>query len=162
MNDDSISAITSRAEFQDAVRSTLGHAEEAGSREIFLVDPTFADWPLGERGVVDTFARWARSGRTLTIMAHSFDELPRRHVRFVEWRRHWTHVVQCRADEDLEARQIPILLFVPGLVCVRLVDGVEFRGTESAKASEQMRAREAIDALLQRSVEAFPVTALGL
>lgn len=162
MSSDSISAITSRAEFQDAVRSSLEQAADVGAREIFLIDPTFSDWPLGERAVVDAFARWAESGRSLTLMAHSFDELPRRHFRFVEWRRHWTHVVRCRADEDLEAQQIPTLLFVPGLVCVRLVDNVEFRGIKSGLAVDQVTSRERVDALLQRSVEAFPVTALGL
>ena len=162
MTSDSISAVTSRAEFQDAVRACLRQAADTGAREIFMIDPTFVDWPLNERAVIDTFALWVGSGRSLTLMAHRYDELPRRHMRFVEWRRNWSHVVRCRADEDLEEQQIPTLLFVPGQVCLRMVDNVNYRGTLSGKAADLAFGKEAVDALLQRSTEAFPVTALGL
>jgi hypothetical protein len=162
MSSDSISAVTSRAEFRDAVRACLGEAADSGAREIVMVDPTFADWPLNEAAVVATFARWVTSSRSLTLMAHRFDELPRRHMRFVEWRRNWSHVVRCRFDEDLEEQQIPTLLLVPGLVCLRMVDNVDHRGTVSRKSIELVTGREAVDALLQRSTDTFPVTALGL
>jgi hypothetical protein len=162
MSSDIISAIASRAEFRDAVRTCLGGAADAGAREIVMIDPTFADWPLNEVSVVETFGRWAGAGRSLTLMAHRFDELPRRHVRFVEWRRNWSHVVRCRADAELEEQQIPTLLLVPGLTCLRLVDNVNYRGTVSGQAADLMFGRETVDALLQRSSDAFPVTALGL
>ena len=70
--------------------------------------------------------------------------------------------MQCRCDPELEAQQVPTLLLVPGQVCVRLLDPVHFRGTVSNRAADQHDVRERIDALLQRSVEAFPVTTLGL
>lgn len=162
MSSDIISAVTSRAEFRDAVGACLGRAAEARAREIFMIDPTFADWPLNDVAVVDTFARWAGSGRSLTLMANRFDELPRRHTRFVEWRRNWSHVVRCRADEELEEQQIPTLLLVPGLTCLRMVDNVNYRGTVSDLAADLTAGRETVDALLQRSSDAFPVTALGL
>ncbi len=162
MTSDSISAVTSRTEFHDAVRACLRQALDANAREIFMIDPTFADWPLNEPAVVDTVARWAGSGRSLTLLAHRFEELPRRHMRFVEWRRNWSHVVRCRADEDLEEQQIPTLLFVSGLVCLRMVDKVEYRGTLSGTAVDLAMGKEAVDALLQRSSDAFPITALGL
>jgi len=162
MSSDNISAVTSRAEFRDAVRSCLGGAADAGAREIVMIDPTFADWPLNDVAVVETFARWAGQGRSLTLMAHRFDELPRRHMRFVEWRRNWSHVVRCRADEELEEQQIPTLLLVPGQTCLRIVDNVNYCGTVSGLAADLMTGREAVDALLQRSSDAFPVTALGL
>jgi len=162
MTSDSISAVTSRTEFRDGVRACLRQALETGAREIFMIDPTFADWPLNEPAVVDTIASWAGTGRSLTLMAHRFEEFPRRHMRFVEWRRNWSHVVRCRADEDLEEQQIPTLLFVPGLVCLRMVDNVEYRGTLSGTATDLATGKETVDALLQRSSEAFPITALGL
>ena len=87
-----------------------------------MIDPTFVDWPLHEPAVIETLQRWVGAGRSLTLMAHRFDELPRRHMRFVEWRRTWSHVVHCRADEDLEEQQVPTLLFVPGHICLRMVD----------------------------------------
>lgn len=157
-----IAAIGSRNDFHAAVRAALSRAADAGSAEIVLIDPTFADWPLGERAVVESLARWVGSQRRLTLLAFTFDELARRQLRFVEWRRQWSHVVHCRHDGELEAGQIPALLVVPDLVSVRLVDRVRYRGTASSRPLDLTQARETADALLQRSVEAFPVTPLGL
>jgi len=162
MSADDIVPIGSRAEFLDAVRSALTRAEEHGAREIVLVDPDFADWPLNERTVIDSLSRWIDSSRLLVVIAHSFDELARRQLRFVEWRRQWAHVVQCRNDPDLEAEQIPTLLLVPGEVRVRVLDRIHHRGTVSNRPVDLTESREAVDALLQRSAEAFPVTTLGL
>lgn len=158
----SIASIATRVDFQEAIRAGLAQAAELGAPDIFLVDANFADWPLGERGVVEALTRWVDSRRRLTLMAHSYDELARRQIRFVEWRRQWSHVVHCRHDDELEAEQIPTLLLVPGVVCVRLLDRVRCRGTVSGRPIDQAECRESIDALLQRSVEAFPVTTLGL
>ena len=134
--------IGSRAEFLDAVRSAFTRAEEHGAREIVLVDPNFADWPLNERAVIDSLSRWIDSSRLLVVLARSFDELARRQLRFVEWRRQWAHVVQCRSDPDLEAEQIPTLLLVPGLSCVRVLDRIRCRGTVSNRAVDLTESRE--------------------
>ena len=73
-------------------------------------------------------------------MAHSFDELPRSALRFVEWRRQWSHIVQCRTDPDLEAQQMPTLLLVPGEVCgARCSTAVRYRGTVSSRAGRPGR-----------------------
>jgi len=162
MSADEIVPIGSRAEFLAAVRSALTRAEEQGAREIVLVDPDFADWPLNERAVIDSLSRWIDSSRRLVVIAHAFDEIARRQLRFVEWRRQWAHVVQCRNDPELEAEQIPTVLLVPGEVCVRVLDRTRYRGTVSSRPVDLTESREAVDALLQRSVEAFPVTTLGL
>ena len=162
MTADDIVPIGSRAEFLDAVRTAFTRAEEHGAREIVLVDPNFADWPLNERAVIDSLSRWVDSGRLLVVIAHSFEELARRQLRFVEWRRQWAHVVQCRNDPELEAEQIPTLLLVSGHSCVRVLDRLRYRGTVSKRPVDLTECRETVDALLQRSVEAFPVTTLGL
>ena len=112
--------------------------------------------------MIDSLSRWIDSSRLLVVIAHSFDELARRQLRFVEWRRQWAHVVQCRNDPDLEAEQIPTLLLVPGQTCVRVLDRIRYRGTVSNRPVDLTESRETVDALLQRSVEAFPVTTLGL
>jgi hypothetical protein len=96
------------------------------------------------------------------VFAHSFDAMPRSAPRFAEWRRQWSHIVQCRTDPELEAQQVPTLMLVPGEVAVQLLDPVRHRGMVSGRASDQVRCRETIDALLQRSVEAYPPTTLGL
>lgn len=162
MTADTLAPIGSRVDFIDAVRNAFLLAEEGGAREIMLVDPTFADWPLGERAVIDSLSRWVDSRRVLVVLAHDFSELARRQLRFVEWRRQWSHVVQCRNDPELEAEQVPTLLLVPGLTCLRILDRVRYRGTVSNRPVDLTECRGVIDALLQRSVEAFPVTTLGL
>jgi hypothetical protein len=162
MSEDSIVQIASRADFHQAVRTALARAEAAKSREILISDPTFADWPLNDRDVIESLSRWIDSRCVFTVMAHSFDELARRQLRFVAWRQQWSHVVRCRSDAELGAEQIPTLLLVPGEVVLRLLDRVHVRGTLSSRAVDLNESREAIDALLQRSEEAFPVTTLGL
>jgi peptidyl-tRNA hydrolase len=162
MSPDTVTPIASHAEFAGVVRQSFVDAEQAGAREILLADPDFAEWPLNEREVIETLSRWIDSGRALTVLAHSFDELARRQLRFVEWRRQWAHVVFCRHDPELEAGQIPTLLLVPGVTCLRLLDRVRHRGTVSNRPVELTECRQSIDALLQRSVEGFPVTTLGL
>ena len=162
MNEDTLSQIASRKEFHEAIRAGLTQAADAGANEICLVDPDFVDWPLNDRAVVETLGRWALSRRKLVVFAHSFDALSRTSPRFAEWRRQWSHIVQCRSDPELEAQQVPTLLLVPGEVAVRLLDTVRYRGVVSGRATDQIECRETIDALLQRSVEAFPPTTLGL
>jgi hypothetical protein len=162
MTTDNIAPITSRTEFLDAIRSAFAAAAKDGAREIVIVDPTFADWPLNDRAVIESLAAWVDSRRSLTLFGHGFEEIARRQSRFVEWRRQWTHVVHCRSDPELEAEQVPTILLAPGVTCVRLLDRVRHRGTVSSRPVDMADCRETLDALLQRSVEAFPMTPLGL
>lgn len=162
MNEEMLSQIGSRKEFHEAIRNALALAADGGADEICLVDPDFQDWPLNERAVVETLGRWATSRRRFSIYAHSFDALPRTAPRFTEWRRQWSHIVHCRTDPEVEAQQVPSFLLVPGEVTVQLLDPVRYRGVTSGRAADQVQCREAFDALLQRSVEAFPPTTLGL
>ena len=154
--------ITSRSEFHDALRLAFAQAAAHGSRELWLCDDDFADWPLNERGVVEQLTRWAQSHRSLTVIARHFDTVAQRHARWVEWRRQWSHVVQCRSNNELEAGQMPTLLLAPGCASVRLVDPVRYRGRVSRETADAIVWRETIDAVLQRSEEAFPATSLGL
>ena len=162
MSAETLTQIASRADFHDAVRAALAMAAEQGASEIFLVDPHFNDWPLNERGVVDSLSRWATSRRRIVVFAHTFDEMARRAPRFAAWRRQWSHIVQCRSDPELDEAEVPTLAFVPGMLGVRLLDRVRYRGTRSGRPADHVESRETIDALLQRSVEAFPPTTLGL
>lgn len=162
MSEEKIVPITSRNEFLAAIRSAFAAAAERGAREIVMVDPNFADWPLHERAVIETLSAWVDGRRRLTVFAHTFDELARRQSRFVEWRRQWAHVVHGRTDPDLAAEQVPTLLWIADVTCVRLLDRVRHRGVMSDRQTDFAELRGEIDALLQRSVEAFPVTTLGL
>ncbi len=162
MSEPTRAMIESRTDFQNAVRGALAEAALVGCREIWLMDDDFADWPLGERAVVDDLTHWASAHRTFTIVARSFDEIARQQTRWVIWRRQFSHVVQCRTNTDLEAGQMPSILLVPGLLSVRLHDRVHYRGVATREKSDEVQWREAIDAVLQRSEEAFPATTLGL
>ncbi len=59
-------------------------------------------------------------------------------LRWVEWRRHWSHVVQCRTNTELEAEQLPTLCCVRrrGQRRVRLVDPVRYRGGMSHEPAD--------------------------
>ena len=154
--------ITSRSEFHDALRAAFALAASSSAREIWLSDQDFADWPLGERQVVDQLTQWAHSHRHLTLIAHNFDEVARRHGRWTEWRRQWAHVVECRSNQELEANQHPTICLISDQLSVRLSDPVRYRGMVSTEIADAVACREAIDAVLQRSNETFPATTLGL
>jgi len=162
MTSDSHGLITSRAEFHDALHRAFADAAVIGCRELVLCDVDFADWPLGERGVVEQLRQWVGSQRRLTLLATTFDEVVRRHPRWVEWRRQWSHVVHCRANTELGAGEMPTLLLAPGLISVRLSDAVHYRGRWSREPADEVPCRELIDAVSQRSQETFPVTSTGL
>ena len=59
MNEDKLSQIASRKDFHEAIREALAQAADVGASEICLVDPDFVDWPLNDRAIVETLARWA-------------------------------------------------------------------------------------------------------
>jgi hypothetical protein len=154
--------ITSRPEFHLALRQAFAEAATAGSRELWLADSDFADWPLGERDVIERLSEWVASSRRLTLLANSFDDVARRHPRWVAWRRQWAHVVSCRANTELEADAMPTLLIASGTTTVRLSDPVHYRGRVSHDRAEELRCKELFDAVSQRSEEAFPATSTGL
>lgn len=151
-----------RSDFHEALRAAFDQVAAQSCRELFLCDPDFADWPLGEVAVVEALTRWAMSHRKLTVLAFSYEEIVRRHPRWVAWRRQWSHVVECRAIEDLEPEKMPTMLLAPAVVTVRLFDPHNYRASVSTEPADAIRAREALDAVLQRSVEAFPASTLGL
>ncbi len=153
--------VTTRSDFQEVLREGFRLAQAAGCREVFISDIDFADWPLGERAVLDTLTQWAYAHRKFTMLARHYDEVVKRHPRWVAWRRQWAHVVECRALED-GVIDCPSLLLAPGAVVIRLLDRDNHRASVSFERGDERREREAIDACLQRSVESFPASTLGL
>ena len=154
--------ITTRGEFQAALRTAFATAASLGCREIWLCDNDFADWPLGERAVVEQLERWALSSRRLTLIARHFDAVARRHARWLEWRRTWSHIVRCRTNNELEGGEFPTVFVALDSVSVRLSDLVHHHGRLSHDKADEARCKELIDAVLQRSDEAFPATTTGL
>jgi len=152
----------SRGEFLDAVRHAFTDIATQGCREVWICDSDFADWPLSERLVIENLTRWAYAHRKLIVVAESFDEFPRRHSRWVEWRRQWSHVVECRQVDEADAGLLKGLFLAPGALTLRVLDAEHYRASLSFDPTDGTRIRDAVDAVLQRSEEAFPVTTLGL
>ena len=150
-----------RTAFVELVRLAFATGAAQGWREIILSDSSFDDWPLGERAVAQSLNDWAQSGRKLTILAKNYDEVIRRHARFVTWRRTWTHVVECRANSSLPADDFPSALWSPGWVFHRL-DLTHCTGISGSEAARRVALKERLDGCLRRSSPAFPATTLGI
>lgn len=152
---------TGRDEFRAQVRSALATAASEGWREIILSDPSFDDWPLGERAVIDSLLAWSATGRRLTLLARSYDEMATRHPRFVSWRRSWSHIVEARGCASADPLDLPSALWSPAWVMHRL-DPVRSLGVSGAEPERRLLLRERIDEWLRKSAPAFPATTLGL
>lgn len=156
-----------RAEFQRLVIESLDWVAAQGCRELHAWDSSFADWPLSDANVLTALTTWARHGRQLHLLALQYDDVARRHPRFVRWRRDFGHCVTALAVEPevpLQAAPESLLLAVGAEVSfsLRLFDRHLWRGEISLAAEPRTRGLEWFDALAQRSSEAFAPTTLGL
>jgi len=150
-------------DFTDRVRATLamGVSERV---DWCLSDPDFSRWPLGERGITEALQQWVLNhpGGRMTLLAARFDELPRRHPRWLNWRRDWSHRVTCREAAPEEAGRVRAMLLWPGRVGLRLLDEVSGRGQWTTDPGVLHNWLAEYDVILQRSSEAMPSTTLGL
>lgn len=149
------------AEFAELIRMAFATAAAQGWREIILSDSSFEDWPLGERVVAQSLNDWSKSGRKLTMLARSYDEVLRRHARFVTWRRTWAHIVECRGNTSISADDLPSALWSPSWVFQRL-DLERCAGVAGPEAARRVVLKERLDECLRRSSLAFPATTLGI
>lgn len=148
--------------FAQLVRDALAHAGQAGWREIILSDASFFDWPLGERAVIASLDAWARSGRHLTMLAKNYDEVVRRHPRFVRWRSTWDHIIQCRVSPNADALDLPSMLWSPAWVMHRL-DPVRSVGVAGAEPGRRVAGYELLREWIQtKSSPGFSASTLGL
>jgi hypothetical protein len=162
-----ITVFQGRSDFQSQVIQTFQWAAEQGCSVIQAWDAAFADWPLSDSGLLEAVRVWASPNRSLQLLALEYEELPRRHPKFVRWRRDFGHCVTARAVEpELRLDAAPQAL----LLCrnatqwrsLRLFDRHYWRGEVSETAADWQRGAEWIDAVAQRSCEAFAATTLGL
>lgn len=151
-----------REAFQQLVRDALGTAATEGWQEIILSDADFHDWPLGERAVVESLQDWAGKGRRMTLLACNYDEVVRRHPRFVQWRRTWDHILNCRRSPTADRLDLPSTLWSPGWVLQRL-DPERCIGMTGIEPERRVLLRETLNEWLQnKSSPGFPATTLGL
>ena len=160
-------SFASRADFQRLLTEAFTWAGEQGCRELHAWDASFMDWPLSDAATLAALAAWAKPGRQLHLLALQYDDLARRHPRFVRWRRDYAHCVTARAVEPelrLEAAPESLLLIAGAEVSLslRLFDRHLWRGELSLETAQRQRGLEWFDALAQRSSESFAPTTLGL
>ena len=97
----------------------------------------------------------------LHLFAQHYDEVARRHPRFVRWRRDFDHVVQAWCVTEPDAAVHPGLC-IAGDRSLELLDRDHWRAKRSDEPGDARRGRERLDAILQRSTPGFSGTTLGL
>lgn len=150
-----------RVEFTDLIRQAFAVAAMQGWREIVLCDPSFEDWPLGERVVAQSLNEWSKTGRRLTMLAKNYDVVLRQHARFVTWRRTWAHIAQCRASAATPVDDLPSALWAPGWSFERL-DRARCGGVAGTEVERCVALRERLNEQLLKSAPAFAASTLGL
>ncbi|MGB4115464.1 MAG: hypothetical protein WBK51_02840 [Polaromonas sp.] len=149
------------AEFAELIRLAFAVAAAQGWREIVICDSTFEDWPLGERVVAQALNDWSKSGRKLTMLAKNYNEVMRRHARFVTWRRTWSHIIECRANTAISLDDMPSALWSPDWVCQRL-DLARSTGVSGSEPARRVALKERLGECLRLTSPAFAATTLGL
>jgi hypothetical protein len=168
INDDNAAAgplpagrFTGRNAFQQLVRDALACAAREGWREIILSDPSFEDWPLAERAVVESLEAWSASGRRCTLLARRYDAVVRRHARFVAWRKTWSHIIEARSCASADPAELPSAIWSPGWVLQRL-DPERSNGVSGSEPERRVLLRERLQEWLDKGSPAFPASTLGL
>lgn len=154
-------AFSGPVEFAQLVRDAIALAAAQGWREMVWSDASFEDWPLRERAVIDSLQAWAGRGRSLTLIAHRYDALPRLHPRFVTWRNQWDHIMDCRICRQVDASEFPCAIWSP-VWSMRRLDLVRSTGTAGAEPQRRQRLKEALDECRRYSAVGFSATTLGL
>jgi hypothetical protein len=150
-----------RKDFQQLIRVALACAAREGWREMILCDASFADWPLGEKAVVESLQAWSATGRRCTLLAVRYDDVVRRHPRFVSWRGTWSHIVEARGCIAADPLELPSSIWSPGWVMQRL-DPLRCNGYSGSEPERRLLLRESLQEWLQKSAPAFAATTLGL
>ena len=150
-----------REAFAQCVRDALACAAAEGWRELILSDASFEDWPLHERAVIESLHAWARAGRHLTLLATGYDEVIRKHARFVVWRRTWGHLLDCRLCSTVAPADFPSAIWSPSWFLQRL-DPVRSSGVCGDDRERRVALRELLNERIRNSSPGFPASTLGL
>lgn len=150
-----------RHAFLDLVRHGLASAARQGWNHLVLSDPDFADWPLGERSVVDSLSAWSGQGRRIQFLARDFGRLRELHPRLVSWRVTWSHIVEAHACRQVPGGELPSALWTPQWSMERL-DIERCVMVASRAADRRVALKERLNACWQLGSPSFPATTLGL
>ncbi len=150
-----------RKAFADLVRRAVDAAAARGWPRMVWCDPDFADWPLGERAVIDALQRWSVNGRVLHLLAQDYSSLRVMHPRFVQWRVMWSHLVEARATGRSSAGDLPSAIWSPEWTMERL-DLQHGVSVATADPARRVALGERLDAWWQKGTPSFPASTLGL
>ena len=150
-----------RQMFIDLVRQALAAAATEGWTRIVLCDADFADWPLGERAVVESLQAWSGRGRSLQLLACDYGLMRQQHPRFVQWRVTWSHLVEAHVCASASVDELPSALWSPAWTLERL-DASHDSLVASRDARRRVALGERLDRWWQRGHPAFPAATLGL
>lgn len=154
--------LSGRDVFQQLVRDAFAAAAREGWHEIIISDANFHDWPLGERAVTEALQEWARSGRRFTMLAGTYDDVIRRHARFVRWRGTWDHILTCRKAPNVDPLDVPSVIWSPQWVMQR-VDPERCVMVAGTEPDRRVLLQETLREWLHgKSSPGFPSTTLGL
>lgn len=150
-----------RTAFLDAVRQAVAASASQGWSRILLSDPDFADWPLGEREVIEGLNAWAHRGRTMRLMAREFATLRQMHPRFVQWRTTWGHLIEVHAVPEAGTHELPSVIWTPNWTLERL-DPVRSVVVASRSAERRVALQESLEGWWHRGRPSFSASTLGL
>lgn len=154
--------IDSRQTFVAALDSALELVLARRARRLVWADADFTDWPLDDPAVLRRLVEWLRLPQRRCVLLAAEPEALRRRARFMDCYRLWSHAIGVYAPAPDDASELPCLLWAEGVVLVQVLDKRHWRGRCGQAATELRVAGEGLDALLQRSKPALPVTVLGL
>lgn len=153
--------IVGREEFTQLVRDALATAAREGWPEIILSDATFEDWPLRERLVTESLHAWAKPGRHMVILAARYDEVIRYHPRFVQWRKTWGHLLDCRVGRGGAIADFPSAIWSQAWFMHRL-DPLGCVGVCGNDRGRQVSLKQSLDERIRESSPGLPATTVGL
>ncbi|MBX3609972.1 MAG: hypothetical protein KF871_08735 [Hydrogenophaga sp.] len=153
--------LVGRLAFEGVVRDAMAAAGGQAWNLIILADDDFADWPLGERSVIDGLNAWAHQGRRMRLMARDFQVMARKHPRFVQWRTTWSHLIEAHAVPHASAHELPSAIWTPGWTMERL-DPVHGVVVAERSAERRVALHERLDDWWAKGRPGFAASTLGL
>ena len=154
-------AFIGREAFRAQIRAAILAAASDGWREMVFSDADFEDWPLNERPVVEALGTWVRQAQGLVMLARRYDSVVRVHPLFTEWRRFWSHKIDCRQCTHADAQDLPSALWAPAWTVQRM-NLMPGGGISGSAPERRVVLRQTLDEWLKRSTPGFPATTLGL
>lgn len=149
-------------EFNTCIRRAMAAAARENWTDIIICDIDFFDWPLGEKAPIEALTDWVRAGRQFTMLAERYDEVWRRHPRFVTWRQTWGHRVTCLARRNQMGQiALPSAFWTPSWALQRL-DRAQCVGVATLDPMRRVALREELREVVRQSSPAFAATTLGL